>query len=113
MKRSYRSIVQLLAVTAVLLVGTVSAHADDYKFSVHNNTNKAIKKILVSQDGEEYGFFDIGKGIKAGATVELVWDESTNGEDCSQFFKAVFDGGDESEPVQFDFCEEGLTLEFE
>jgi hypothetical protein len=106
--------VQLLAVTAVLLVGTVSAFAEDsYKFSVHNNTNKTIKKILVSEDGEEFGFFDIGKGIKAGATAELVWDASTNGEDCSQFFKAVFDGGDESEPVEFDFCEEGLTLEFE
>ncbi len=113
MKLRYRSIVHLLALTAVLLVGTTSAFADDYKFSVHNNTNQAIKKILVSQDGEEYGFFNIGNGIKAGATVELVWDESTNGESCSQFFKAVFASGEESEPVEFDFCEEGLTLEFE
>jgi hypothetical protein len=113
MKLRYRSIVQLLALTAVLIVGTTSAFADDYTFSVHNNTNKTIKKILVSEDGEEFGFFDIGKGIKAGATVELVWDASTNGESCSQYFKAVFDGGDESEPVEFDFCEEGLTLEFE
>lgn len=113
MKLRYRSIVQLLALTAVLVVGTTSAFAEDYKFSVHNNTNKTIKKILVSEDGEEYGFFDIGKGIKPGATVELVWDASTNGESCNQHFKAVFDGGAESEPVAFDFCEEGLTLEFE
>jgi hypothetical protein len=112
MKSRYTSVVRLLAVAGMLLVGTTSAFAD-YKFSVSNNTNKTIKKILVSEDGEEYGFFNIGAGIKSGATVELVWDDSTNGESCSQFFKAVFDGGVESEPVEFDFCEEGLTLEFE
>ena len=91
---------------------SVSAFAD-YKFNVHNNSGQAIKKILVSEDGEEFGFFNIGSGIKAGATVTLVWDESTNGESCSQYFKAVFADGSESEAEEFDFCEEGLTLEFE
>lgn len=91
-----------------------SAFAEDqYKFGVHNNTKQAITKILVSEDGEEFGFFNIGKGIKPGATVELVWDTSTNGESCEQYFKAVFADGEESEATQFDFCEEGLVLEFD
>jgi hypothetical protein len=92
--------------------GTFAASADEYKFKVHNNTDTAIKKILVSEDGDEYGFFDIGKGIKPGQTLELVWDQSTNGESCEQYFKAVFSDGEESEPAKFDFCEEDVTLEF-
>lgn len=88
------------------------AFADDYKFKVHNNSGQVIKKILVSEDGEEFGQFNIGNGIKAGATVTLVWDESTNGESCHQYFKAVFADGSESDAEEFDFCEEGLTLEF-
>ena len=98
---------------AAFLFMTVGAFADDYKFGVKNNSGQMIKKILVSEDGEEYGFFNIGNGIKAGATVELVWDSSTEGENCEQYFKAVFADGSESEATKFDFCEEGLTLEFE
>lgn len=92
---------------------TVTVSAEEYKFKVHNNTNMKIAKILVSEDGEEYGFFDIGAGIAPGKTATLVWDQSTNGEDCEQYFKAVFANGEESEPQKFDFCEEGVTLEFE
>jgi hypothetical protein len=102
-----------LFVVALLCLSLAVTASAEYKFKVTNNTNMAIKKILVSEDGEEYGFFNIGSGIKAGGTVTLVWDESTEGESCTQFFKAVFANGEESEPVEFDFCEEGLTLEFE
>ena len=98
---------------AALFLFSVSAFADSYKFDVHNNSGQAIKKILVSEDGEEFGMFNIGAGIKAGATVTLVWDASTNGESCEQYFKAVFADGSESDAEQFDFCEEGLTLEFD
>jgi hypothetical protein len=84
----------------------------EYKFKVHNNTKSAIKKILVSEDGKKFGFFDIGDGIAAGATEELVWDKSTDNGNCEQTFKAVFANGEESEPVAFDFCEKDLTLEF-
>ncbi len=111
MKIHSRALLRLLVLGLIVILGT-TAFAD-YRFKVHNNTNKTIKKILVSEDGEEYGYFDIGKGIRPGATIELVWDESTYGESCAQYFKAVWDGGAESEPVEFDFCEEGLTLEFE
>lgn len=98
---------------AATLVLSLPAMADDYKFKVHNNTDTKIAKILVSEDGKEYGFFNIGAGIPAGKTVTLVWDESTDGESCEQYFKAVFANGEESEPQQFDFCEDDVTLEFE
>lgn len=101
-----------LAAAATLLV-SASALADEYKFKVTNNTDTKITKILVSEDGEEYGFFNIGSGIQPGKTVTLVWDQSTNGESCEQYFKAVFANGEESEAQQFDFCEEEVALEFE
>ena len=82
-------------------------------FKVTNNTDTKITKILVSEDGEEYGFFKIGAGINPGKAITLVWDQSTNGESCEQYFKAVFAGGEESEPQKFDFCEEDVAIEFE
>ncbi|HYC87770.1 MAG TPA: hypothetical protein VEO54_01040 [Thermoanaerobaculia bacterium] len=110
MKKSFARFALSFALVSLVAV-TVSA--DEYKFKVHNNTKSAIKKILVSEDGEEFGFFNIGNGIKPGATVELVWDSSTEGESCEQYFKAVFANGEESEATQFDFCEEGVVLEFD
>jgi len=101
----------VLLVIASLVAGTADAK-DEYSFKVHNTSGSAIKKLLVSEDGKEWGFFEIGDGIEAGASVTLVWDESTNKEDCKQHFKAVFADGEESEPVIFDFCEEDLELEF-
>jgi hypothetical protein len=107
-----KAVVFAMALT-LLSFGASFAHtAPDYKFRVHNNTNQAIKKILVSEDGKKWGYFDVGGGIGAGATEELVWDSSTDSENCEQWFKAVFANGEESEPVKFDFCEKDLVLEF-
>ncbi len=91
---------------------TKSSVKESYSFKVHNNTGTTIKQILVSEDGSSFGYFDIGNGIAPGSTVELVWDQSTNGESCHQYFKAVFSDGSESQAVKFDFCESGLVLEF-
>lgn len=106
-----------LLVGCALLVTTfvppVARGADDeYTFKVKNTTDELITKILVSEDGEKYGFFDIGKGIKPGETMTLVWDKSTNSSSCHQWFKAVWESGKEGKPVKFDFCEKGLELEF-
>ena len=103
----------LVIAAAATLALSLSVSADEYSFKVTNNTDTKINKILVSEDGNKYGFFDIGAGIAPGKTVTLVWDSSTDGEDCEQFFKAVFANGEESEPQQFDFCEEEVALEFE
>ena len=106
----------LLLACALLIttfVPQVALGADDeYSFKVKNTTDEPITKILVSEDGEKYGFFDIGKGIKPGETVTLVWDKSTNGSSCTQWFKAVWKSGEEGKPVKFNFCEEDLEIEF-
>ena len=104
---------RVFVLVAVVALFSVSAFADQYKFKVTNNTDSKITKILVSEDGEKYGYFDIGAGIPAGKTITLVWDESTNGESCHQYFKAVFANNEESEAQQFDFCEDDVALEFE
>jgi hypothetical protein len=84
----------------------------EYSFKVKNTTKELITKILVSEDGEKYGFFDIGAGIKPGETMTLGWDKSTNSGSCHQWFKAVWESGEEGKPVKFDFCEKDLLLEF-
>ena len=88
------------------------AKSNDYRFKVHNNTKQAIKKMLVSVDGKKWGEFDIGTGIKAGATETLIWDKSTDNEPCEQYFKVQFADGEWSDAVKFDFCEADLVLEF-
>ena len=105
----------LMLATALTLMSFTASFAQpnaDYKFKVHNNTKNDIKKIMVSEDGKKWGLFDIGDGIKAGATDELVWDKSTDNGNCEWTFKAVFDNDEESEAVKFDFCEKNLVLEF-
>jgi hypothetical protein len=106
--------VVMLASALVLMSFTLSfakPHAE-YRFKVHNNTKQDIKKIEVSEDGKKWGEFDIGSGIKAGATDELVWAKSTDKEGCEQYFRATFADGERSDAVKFDFCEKDLVLEF-
>src|ERR1041384_7727359 len=104
--------VLMLAVAVVLMSGSLSvAKTYEYKFKVHNNTKQAIKKLQVSEDGKKWGDFDIGDGIAAGATEELVWDKSTDNENCEQYFKVQFADGEWSDSVKFDFCEKGLVLD--
>jgi hypothetical protein len=106
--------VVMLATALVLMSFTLSfakPHAD-YKFKVHNNTKHDIKQIKVSEDGKKWGYFDIGDGIAAGATEELVWDKSTDNGNCEWYFKAVFANKEESESVEFNFCEKNLVVEF-
>jgi hypothetical protein len=105
--------VLMLAVALIFMSGTLSvARTPEYKFKVHNNTKSAIKKLQVSEDGKKWGFFDIGSGIGAGQTVELVWDKATDNEACEQYFKVQFADGEWSDAVKFNFCEKDLVLEF-
>jgi hypothetical protein len=112
-KRNLAKVV-MLATALVLLSFTLSfakPHAE-YKFKVRNNTKVAIKKIQVSDDGKKWGYFDIGNGIAAGATQELVWDKSTDNGACEWYFKAIWSDGDVSDAAKFDFCEKDLVIEF-
>ena len=91
---------------------STSAQADDFSFKATNTTSSAITEVLVSENKSDWGYFDIGSGIKPGSTVDLLWDKSTNSESCAQWVKATYADGSESEPAKFDFCESGLEIEF-
>lgn len=110
--RARRTFVLAAVLAMMSFVPGFAKTTEDYKFKVFNNTKIQIKQILVSEDGKKWGFFDIGKGIAAGATIELVWASATNGSGCDWNFKAVWADGDESDPAEFDFCEKDLVIEF-
>jgi len=107
-----KALIVACALAVTTFIPPVTRAADDYSFKVKNTTDELITKILVSENGEKYGYFDIGAGIKPGETMTLVWDKSTNSSSCHQWFKAVWESGKEGKPVKFDFCEKDLTLEF-
>jgi hypothetical protein len=102
-----------LAFIILSLTAANAQSSEEFSFKVTNNTNSTIKKLLVAEAGKKYGYFDIGAGIAPGKTVTLVWDKSTNNENCVQYFKAVYADGSESEPAKFDFCEDELELVFD
>ena len=109
--RSLMCIIFFMLACNLLLIGTPNV-AFGYDFKVNNNTDSHITHLLVSEDGQQWGRFDIGGGIAPGNSAMLVWDESTNDQDCEQYIVAVFADLSESEPVVFDFCEDDLELEF-
>jgi hypothetical protein len=80
---------------------------------VHNKTDNKIVKLLASEDGKTYREFNIGAGIDAGKIVTMEWDKSTDNGNCEWYFKAKLDDGEETDPVEFDFCEKNLVLVIE
>ena len=106
------AVVALVATCFAMPFRYLKAADDEYTFKVHNTTDAKITKLLASEDGENYGTFDIGKGIKPGESMTLKWDKSTNKTNCKWHLKAVFEDGSESKAKKFDFCEEDLELEF-
>lgn len=114
MRLQYKFIkMSLLSLAFILMTFSVGNAQEEYSFRVKNNTRVKITKLLVAEPGQKkWKYFDIGAGIGAGKTVTLIWDESTNDEECTQWFKAVYADGTESEPGKYDFCEDDLELVF-
>lgn len=79
--------------------------AEEYKFTVQNNTDTAISQVLVSEDGETWGYFNLDSNIAPDTEGEMVWGEHTNHEACSQWIKIGYVDGTITEPAKFDFCE--------
>ena len=109
--KTYKTLRSLIVIIA-LSVSAISAQAAEYSFKVYNTTNSTIIRLLVSEDSQTWGYFDIGSGIGAGESVTLTWAENTNNENCIQYFKAIFEGEVASAAVRFDFCESNLELAF-
>ena len=99
----------------LVLMSFSASYAQDgeVSFTVHNRTNSRITRLLVAEPGKKtWKFFDVGTGIAAGKSAELVWDKSAYNENCIQWVKAVYADKSESTPVKIDFCEDDLELEF-
>ena len=109
-----KTILIAFALTAAVVLPRLAVAADDedYSFILHNTTKEKITGLMVSEDGEKWGKFDVGDGLKPGESAKFVWDKSTHNQECEQFVKAVFEDGSESKPVKHDFCKEGLELGF-
>jgi len=97
---------------AALALFACAGSASAYDFVVSNATKSKITRIQVSEDGKTWGNFDIGTGIAAGASAKLVWSAATDNSGCEWLVKAAYADGSESEPAEFDFCEEDLEIEF-
>lgn len=96
MKISHHTGFLAVIVSSMMVATTIepAMGSEEYSFTVSNTTSDKIKAILVSENGKKWGYFDIGSGISPGATATLVWDKSTNDENCAQYFKAIFADGD-------------------
>ncbi|MFN2476206.1 MAG: hypothetical protein ABR526_07705 [Chthoniobacterales bacterium] len=110
----FKKMTCLALAAAALAFSPAAAHAEgeDGQFKVTNTTKTKIVKLLASEDGKNYGNFDIGDGIAPGKTVTLNWGKNTKDTGCKWHLKAVFSDGEESEEKDFDFCEDDLELEF-
>ena len=89
-----------------LLANVASASAEQWYFYVKNASSSPIKSLLVSGNGSDWGYFDIGSGIASGENSKLIWSSSTNDESCNQLIKASFADGSESTPAKFNFCKD-------
>src|SRR5438128_2717221 len=85
-------------VAAVVLPRFAVASDNEYSFVLHNTTEEKITGLMVSEDGEKWGKFDVGPGLKPGESAKFVWDKSTHNQECEQFVKAEFEDGSESKP---------------
>ena len=111
LKNNFRKASLLVLALFLLSVPTGYATPQDYSFTVRNVGKNRVLKIMASEDGKRWGYFDIGDGIDPGETKTIVWDKSTNNQSCDQYFKAAFDDGLESPPKKFDFCKQGLAID--
>lgn len=110
-----KTVLLALALVAAVILPRIVIAADDeseYSFVLHNTTKEKITGLMVSEDGEKWGKFDVGEGLNAGESAKFTWNKSTNSQACEQFVKAEFEDGSESKPVKHDFCKEGLELGF-
>jgi hypothetical protein len=98
---------------ALALAALSSSAMAEYSFDVSNNSDQRIIAIEASEDGSNWGEFDIGSGIPSGETMTLVWDSSTDDGNCEWEFRATFAEGHVSEPSVIDFCEGDLEIEFD
>jgi hypothetical protein len=114
LRHKIAAIVALVLTSFAMPAPKVSAADDDqYSFTVRNRNVQKITQLLLSEDGRNWGYFDIGKGIPAGKIVKLYWDKSTNNAGCNWYVKAVYADESVSAPARFNFCEDNVAIAFD
>ena len=98
--KAFFSATLALALTA----GAATAHAEQWYFYVKNTTDAKMTGLFASENGKNWGRFDIGSGIAPGKTVKMNWDSSTDSQSCKQYLKATFSDGTEAKTAKIDFC---------
>ncbi|OCQ99769.1 hypothetical protein BCD67_15305 [Oscillatoriales cyanobacterium USR001] len=93
------------AALSLVSVLAISAKAEEYYFTIQNNTDLAISQVFVSEDGTNWGYFTLKSNIAPKTEGEMTWGENTNHEACSQWIKVGFENGDVTKPAKFDFCQ--------
>jgi hypothetical protein len=104
---------RLLLVSAFASLMSFAAVAQNYTFTVNNNSDTDIVRIEVSEDAESWSPFQIGGGIAAEDSAELMWDSSTDNSDCNWQFRATFRGGFVAYSDWIDFCEDDVVIDFD
>jgi hypothetical protein len=104
--------ISLALVVFASLVSVVDTAKAEYSFQVTNSTKSTVTKLEVSEDGKEWGAFNVGDGIHPGETATITWDKSTDNEDCKQKIRATYADQSKTEVSEFDFCEDALHIEF-
>jgi hypothetical protein len=104
-----KSLLKAAATTAMATMSfvsilTTSAQAREFKFTIENKSSRAVTQVLVSENGQDWGYFSLTKTIQPRTTDEMVWGEHTNHEACVQWIKIGYEDGTMTEPAKFDFC---------
>ncbi|MEY4359500.1 MAG: hypothetical protein RLZZ631_986 [Cyanobacteriota bacterium] len=94
------------ALVATSLLSASPAGAEQWYFYVQNKSSSRITQLETKEKGGSWGSFELDGGIRSGETSKLIWDASTNTQDCKQYIRASFADGSTSEPVLFDFCKD-------
>ena len=103
--------VLIAAFGSLAISNCFSALANEWSFKVKNSAGIKIVRIETKEKGGSWGGFGLSGGIAPGRTMTLVWDSSTNNQDCVQSIRATFTDGSYSTPAKFDFCQTPLTIE--
>jgi hypothetical protein len=61
-----KSLLKVAATTAMATMSfvsilTTSAQAEEYKFTIENKSSRAVTQVLVSENGQDWGYFSLSK----------------------------------------------------
>ncbi len=89
-----------------LAVEAAPASAEELNFWVENQSGASIKKLFISENMMEWGYLELGPGIRDGEKTKLTWDQAIHHQSCNQWIKASYSDDSESAPTQINLCQD-------